>query len=166
MATQERSQHPQNSYGIRRPDRKRVRAWVASVSNINSTLKGQSRCLRCGQPLSVDLDHQISGARGTGTTEYSKGRSAASIGLYIIMFLCQHLGVALEEGAYSWDKMSDPAYKPPLRFWLALRLQNGGRICGTLRYFTILPRDCHKTSQIIWTTSFSADICRPHGGQK
>jgi len=38
-----------------------------------------------------------------------------------------------EEGAYSRDKMSDPAYKPPLRFRLALRLQNGGRICGTLR---------------------------------
>jgi len=49
--------------------------------------------------------------------------------------LCQHLGVAPEEGAYMYsrDKMSDPAYKPPLRFRLALRLQNGGRICGTLR---------------------------------
>jgi len=29
-----------------------------------------------------------------------------------VMFLCQHLGVAPEEGAYSRDKMSDPAYKP------------------------------------------------------
>ena len=29
------------------------------------------------------------------------------------MFLCQHLGVAPEEGAYSRDKMSDLAYKPP-----------------------------------------------------
>ena len=46
----------------------------------------------------------------------------------IIMFLCQHLGVAPKEGAYSRDKMSDPTYKPPLRFRLALRLQNGGRI--------------------------------------
>jgi len=45
-----------------------------------------------------------------------------------IMFLCQHLGVAPEAGAYSQDKMSDPAYKPPLRFRLALKLQNGGRI--------------------------------------
>jgi len=48
------------------------------------------------------------------------------------MFL-GHLGVAQEEGAYSRDKMSDPAYKPPLRLRLALRLQNWGRICGTLR---------------------------------
>ena len=30
--------------------------------------------------------------------------------------------------------MSHPAYKPPLRFVLRLRLQKGGRICGTLRY--------------------------------
>jgi len=29
------------------------------------------------------------------------------------MFLCQHLGMAPEEGAYTRDKMSDPAYKPP-----------------------------------------------------
>ena len=29
------------------------------------------------------------------------------------MFLCQHLGVAPEEGAYSRDEISDPAYKPP-----------------------------------------------------
>jgi len=31
--------------------------------------------------------------------------------------------------------MSDPAYNPPpLHFQLALRLQNGGHTCGTLRY--------------------------------
>ena len=36
-------------------------------------------------------------------------------------------------GAYSWDKMWDPAYKLPLRFRLVLRLQNGGRICGILQ---------------------------------
>jgi len=29
------------------------------------------------------------------------------------MFLCQHLGMAPEEGVYLRDKMSDPAYKPP-----------------------------------------------------
>jgi len=51
-----------------------------------------------------------------------------------IMFLCQHVGMAPEEGVYLRDKMSDPAYKPPLHFRLALRLQNGGHICGTLRY--------------------------------
>jgi len=31
-----------------------------------------------------------------------------------IMFLCQDLGMAQEEKAYSRDKMSDPAYKPPM----------------------------------------------------
>ena len=52
----------------------------------------------------------------------------------IIMFLCQHLGVVSEEGEYTRDKMSDLAYKPPrLHFLLALRLQNGGCICRTLR---------------------------------
>ena len=68
---------------------------VASVSNINSTLKGQSHCLRCGQPLSVDLDHRVSGAWGTGTTELV---AMADRQLLAIMFLCQHLGVAPEEG--------------------------------------------------------------------
>ena len=59
----------------------------------------------------------------------SEGRSAAStVNIY--------LGVAPEEGAYSRDKMSDRAYKLPLRFWLGLRLQNGGRICETLRYLS------------------------------
>jgi len=35
------------------------------------------------------------------------------------MFLCQHLGVVPEEGAYSRDKMS--AYKSPLRSKVAKR---------------------------------------------
>ena len=55
----------------------------------------------------------------------------------LIEFLGQHVGVAPEEGAYSRNKMSDPAYKPPLRFRLALRLPNGGRIRGTLRYYIL-----------------------------
>ena len=59
----------------------------------------------------------------------------------VIMFLRQHQGVAPEEGAYSRDKklMSDPAYKPPPppppTLSTALRLQKGGHICGTLRYY-------------------------------
>ena len=63
----------------------------------------------------------------------------------VIMFLCQHLGVALEEGAYSQDRMSDPTYNLPLCFQLALRLQiRGVRKCRTLRYvfsvmFCLLP---------------------------
>ena len=91
-------------------------------------------CLRCGQPLSVNLDHRVSGA--WETTELVARADRQLLSVCNIMFLCQRLGVALEEGAYSQDKMSDPAYKPLLCFRLALRLQNGGRICGTLRYHT------------------------------
>ena len=103
------------------------------MSISNSTLKGQTRgmlgkrrCLRCGQPLSVDLDHRVSEL---------VARADRQLLSVCNITLCQHLGVAPEEGAYSRDKMSDPAYKPPLHFQLALRLQNGGPICGTLRYF-------------------------------
>jgi len=46
------------------------------------------------------------------------------------MFLCQHLGILPEEVVYSREKMSDPTYKPPLCFRLALRLQNGGVYVG------------------------------------
>ena len=101
---------------------------------------GKRRCLRCGQPLSVDLDHRVSEL---------VSRADRLLSVFNIM-LCQHLGVAPEEGAYSRDKMSDPAYKPPLRFRLALRLQNGGCICGTLRYMNsavcwVLSLVCGKT---------------------
>ena len=113
-------------------DRKRVCEWCQCYS----TLKGQTRGvlgkrhrLRCGQPLSVDIDHRVSGEEKRRPI----GVEPASATSVIIMFLRQHLGVAPEVGAYSRDKMSDPAYKPPLHFRLALRLQNGGRICGKLR---------------------------------
>ena len=49
----------------------------------------------------------------------SEGRSVSNQLLQrsvIIMFLCQHLGVAPEEGVYMWDKMSDPAYSLPYSF--------------------------------------------------
>ena len=32
----------------------------------------------------------------------------------ILMFLCQHLGMALQEGVYSQDKSQIPAYTPPM----------------------------------------------------
>ena len=48
------------------------------------------------------------------------------LSVYNLMFLCQHLGVAPEEGVYLRDKMSDPTYKPPPCFRLVLRLQNQG----------------------------------------
>ena len=40
--------------------------------------------------------------------------------------LCQHLGVATEEGAYSQDKMSDPAYKPPPTISTSIKVSKGG----------------------------------------
>jgi len=56
--------------------------------------------------------------------------SLVSNQLLSVYNICQHLGVAPEEGAYSRNKFSDPAYKPHLRFRLALRLQNGGIYAG------------------------------------
>ena len=74
----------------------------------------------------------------------------------------KHLGMAPEEGAYSRDKMSDPAYKPPLRFRLALRLQNGGRICGTLRYYvSTLSLHIESTDSMIMFTALSLPCCSP-----
>ena len=65
---------------------------------------GKRRCLRCGQPLSVNLDHRVS--------ELVARADRQLLSVCNIM-LCQHLGVATEEGAYLRDKLSDPAYKPP-----------------------------------------------------
>ena len=45
--------------------------------------------------------------------------------------------VAPEGRAYLREKMSHPAYKPPLRFVLMIRLQKGGCICGTLWYIIL-----------------------------
>jgi len=74
---------------------------VVSISN--STLKGQTcgmlgkhSCLCCGQPLSVDLDHRIS--------ELIVRADRQLLSVCNIM-LCQHLGVAWEEGAYSRENV-------------------------------------------------------------
>ena len=96
---------PASTDQLRNSDRQRSQA-CPRVASTHGVL-GKHRHLRCGQPLYLCCN---------------------------IMFHGQHLGVTLEEGAYSRDKMSDPAYKPPLRFWLVLRLQNGGCIRGILRY--------------------------------
>jgi len=136
---------------------KRVRELV-SINN--STLKGQTRgmlgkcrCLCCGQPLSVDLDHRVSGAWGTTESVARADRQLLSV--CNIMFLYQHLGASPEEGAYSQDRMSDPAYKPPLRFRLVLRLQNGGGTCG--HYGACLYK---------WEISNSGRIFPPKGPEK
>ena len=75
-------------------DHKHVCDW----SQYYSTLKGQTRGvlgkrrrLHCGQFLSVDLDHQVSGGQ----------EKRRQIGVEPV--LCQHLGVVLEEGVYSQD---------------------------------------------------------------
>ena len=130
MATLERSQCLQTAKEFA-DYRKRAHEWCPLKGQTHGVL-GKRCYLRCGQPMSVDLDHRLSG----GQEKRRKiGVEPASVTVCnIIIFLCQHLGMAPEEGAYLLDKMSDPAYKPPIRFRLALRLQNGGRICGTLRY--------------------------------
>ena len=61
--------------------------------------------------MSVDLDHRLSGGQ---EKRRQIGVEPASVTVCnIIIFLCQHLGMVPEEGAYLLDKMSDPAYKPP-----------------------------------------------------
>ena len=109
-------------------DRKCVREWCQCYS----TLKGQARgvlrkChrLHCGQPLSVDLDHWVSGGR-----EKRRKIGVESASTELVSPSRRGPG----RGGYSRDKMSDPAYKPSLRFRLVIRLQNRGHICGTLRY--------------------------------
>ena len=98
---------------------------------------GKRRCLRCGQPLSVNLDHRVSRARGM--TELVARADQQLLSLCNIMFPCQHLGMIPEEGRGRIRKIKCliPHISPPLHFRLALRLQNGGRICGTLRYSLI-----------------------------
>jgi len=65
---------------------------VVSISN--STWKGQTRgmlgkrrCLRCGQPLSVDLDHRVS---------EQVARADRKLLSVCNIMLCQHLGVATD----------------------------------------------------------------------
>ena len=79
-------------------------------------------------PLSTLWPTSVS--RSWPSSFWTSRRADQQLLLVCNIMLCQHLGVPPEEGAYSQDKMSDPTYKPPVRFQLALRLQNGGRICS------------------------------------
>ena len=72
---------------------------------------GKRHCLRCCQPLSVNLDHRVSGGQ---EKRRQIGVEPASVTVCNIMFLCQHLGVAPEEGAYSREiKCQIPHISPP-----------------------------------------------------
>ena len=121
----------QNKACVHRPakefgnDRKRVREWRQPAECL------ENAAIYAVANLSVNLDHRVSGGQ---EKQRQISVKPTSVTVCNIMFLSQHLGVAPEEGAYSRDKMSDPAYKPPLCFQLALRLQNWGRICRTLQY--------------------------------
>jgi len=111
-------------------DRKCVSASAtAKLNEQTQGVLGKCRCLRCGQPLSVNLDQKVFEFLEDETDRCSYVSSQ----LLYWSVIYEHLGVAPEVGTYSRDKMSDPAYKPPLCFRLALRLQNGGCMCGTLR---------------------------------
>ena len=94
-------------------DRKCVHEWcqLATSHWKDKTAECLESSLRCAQPLSVNLDHWVSELVATDEIG-SFYRSVIHCSL-----LCKHLGVALEEGAYSRDKMSDPTYKPPYAFY-------------------------------------------------
>ena len=62
----------QNEASIHRPvkefadDRKCVREWCQCYSTLKGETRGvlgKCRCVRCGQRLSVDLDHRVSGGQ-------------------------------------------------------------------------------------------------------
>ena len=65
---------------------------------------GKSRCLCCGQPLSVDLDQKVFEFLEDKTDRCSYMSSQ----LLYRSVICEHLGVAPEVGAYSRGKISDP----------------------------------------------------------
>ena len=60
------------------------------------------------------------------------------------------------------EKLSHPVYKPPLRFVLRLRLQKGGRICGTLRYYAIAYATALSLGQDLSTLVFYQSEMRRH----
>jgi len=55
------------------------------------------------------------------------------------MFLCQHLGVVPEEGAYLRDKMSDPAYKPPPTLLTSIKVAKQGAYMWDTTVSMLLP---------------------------
>jgi len=106
-----------NEAGFHRTDKeftinhKRVREWCQCNSTLKGQTRGKRRCLRCDQPLSVDLGHQVSGARGTTELEARADRQLLLV--CNIMFLCQHVGVAPEEGTHCEIKCQILHISPP-----------------------------------------------------
>ena len=97
-------------------DRKRVREWRQSAT-LTAHWKDKPAVYTVANLCQSILTIKFLGLGGPGQQTMSTSRRGTG------------------RGAYSQDKMLDPTYKPPLRFRLALRLQNGGRICGKLRYW-------------------------------
>ena len=94
-------------------DRKRVREWCQCYSTLEGQTRGvlgKHRRLRyvhlCQSILTIEF---LEDKKSEGRSLSNQPRSV------IIMSLCQHLGVVPEEGAYTRDKMSDPAYKVAIR---------------------------------------------------
>jgi len=115
---------------------------------------GKHRRLCCGQPLTVDLNHRVSGGQ---EKQRQIGVEPASVTVCNIMFLCQQLGMATEEGAYSCDKMSDPAYKLPLHFRLAPLLQNMGKHAG--HYGTLISTTTWNVCHVFINVALWENIC-------
>ena len=87
-------------------------------------------CTLLGQPLSVDLDHRVSelvpraerqllSVCNTGNNVMSTSRRGT------------------EEGAYSRDKMSDPAYKPPPTLSTSIKVAKGGAYMRDTTVYTL-----------------------------
>jgi len=111
VATPERSQHPQTSYGICRRSQACLQV-VSMLLHIERTnpLSAWKMPPSMLWPTSVSWSWPSSFKAGGQEKRRQIGVEPASVTVCNVMFLCQHLGVAPEEGVYSWDKMSDPAY--------------------------------------------------------
>jgi len=64
--------------------------------------------------------------------ERSEGRLVSN---QLLSVLGQHLGMVPEEGAYSRDKISDLAYKPPPTLLTNAKVAKWGHICRTPWYY-------------------------------
>ena len=94
---------------------------------------GKHHRLRCGQPLSVNLDQKVFEFLEDETDWCSYVPSQLLYRMYQSV-ICEHLGVAPEVGAYMRDKMSDPAYKPPPTFSTRAKAKQGAHMRDTTVY--------------------------------
>jgi len=108
--------------------------------------------LHCGQPHLCQSILTIEFLED----ERSEGRLVSN---QLLSVLCQHLGVAPKEGVYSWDKMSDLAYKPPPTLSTNAKAAKRG---AYMQDAAVLSSSCRKTTRICkpwWPPSSSKLLC-------